>query len=82
MDKIDKIIKDLGLDDHIPYEIQQDEIMLGIFKKGLETILEGEMTLKLGYDKNSLILKQTENKRNGHRYRKLDTSERISLYRL
>jgi len=74
MDKIDKIIKDLGLDDHIPYEIQQDEIMLGIFKKGLETILEGEMTLKLGYDKNSAILKQTDNKRNGHRYRKLDTS--------
>lgn len=74
MDKIDKIIKDLGLDDHIPYEIQQDEILLGIFKKGLETILEGEMTLKLGYDKNSVILKQTENKRNGHRYRKLDTS--------
>ena len=74
MDKIDTIIKDLGLDDHIPYEIQQDEIMLGIFKKGLETILEGEMSLKLGYNKNNRILKQTENKRNGHRHRKLDTS--------
>lgn len=74
MNKIDKLIKDLGLDRHIPYEIQQDEIMLGIFKKGLETLLEGEMDLHLGYNKGNRAQKRTKNKRNGHYQRKLDTS--------
>ncbi len=78
MDKITKLIKELGLDDHIPYEIQQDEILLGIFKKGLETIMEGEMDIHLGYPKNDrsgkALLNKDNNKRNGYRYRPLDTS--------
>lgn len=74
MDKIDKLIDELGLDKHIPYEIQQDEIMLKIFKKGLETLLEGEMDVHLGYPKNNREVKQTENKRNGYYNRSLDTS--------
>jgi putative transposase len=74
MDKIDKLIKDLGLDKHIPYEIQQDEMMLKIFKKGLETLLEGEMDIELGYPKGERALKMTANKRNGYRERPLDTS--------
>ena len=78
MDKITKLIKELGLDDHIPYEIQQDEILLGIFKKGLETIMEGEMGIHLGYPKNNrsskALLNKDNNKRNGYRYRPLDTS--------
>ncbi len=74
MDKIDKLIKELGLDRHIPYEIQQDEMLLNIFKKGLETIMEGEMDIHLGYPKGERILKKTTNKRNGYRQRPLDTS--------
>jgi transposase-like protein len=71
---IDKLIEELGLDKHIPYEIQQDEFMLSVFKKGLETLMKGEMTLKLGYDKNNRPAKVTDNKRNGFRERPLDTS--------
>lgn len=74
MDKIDNLIKELGLDRHIPYEIQQDEILLGIFKKGLETLLAGEMDLHLGYAKNDRNQKQEANKRNGYYHRSLDTS--------
>ncbi len=81
MDKITKLIKELGLDDHIPYEIQQDEILLGIFKKGLEVIMEGEMDIHLGYPKNDRLGKavvaskdRNNNKRNGYRHRPLDTS--------
>jgi putative transposase len=74
MDKIDQIIEELGLDKHIPYEIQQDEILLGIFKKGLETLLEGEVSLHLGYNKHDRNGKSTSNKRNGYRERPLDTS--------
>jgi len=74
MDKIDRIIEELGLDKHIPYEIQQDEMMLKIFKKGLETLLEGEMEIHLGYEKNDRKKKLLDNKRNGHRERPLDTS--------
>jgi putative transposase len=74
MDKIDKFIKELGLDRHIPYEIQQDEMLLNIFKKGLETLMEGEMDIQLGYPKGDRGAKMTGNKRNGHRERPLDTS--------
>jgi len=74
MDKIDKLIKELGLDRHIPYEIQQDEMLLSIFKKGLETLMEGEMDIQLGYPKGDRGAKMTGNKRNGHRERPLDTS--------
>ncbi|KCZ71277.1 transposase [Candidatus Methanoperedens nitroreducens] len=74
MDKIDKLIQDLGLDKHIPYEIQQDEIMLGIFKKGLESIMQGELAIKLGYGNGDRTAKNTANKRNGSYSRKLDTS--------
>ena len=74
MDKIDKLIKELGLDRHIPYEIQQDEMLLGIFKKGLETLLEAEMDIQLGYPKGARAIKKTTNKRNGYRERPLDTS--------
>lgn len=74
MDKIDNLINELGLDKHIPYEIQQDEILLGIFKKGLETLLAGEMDLHLGYSNNDRNRKAGDNKRNGHYNRSLDTS--------
>jgi putative transposase len=74
MDKIDKLINDLGLDKHIPYEIQQNVIMLGIFKKGLETIMQGEIAGKLGYENGNRFEKFTSNKRNGSYQRKLDTS--------
>ena len=74
MDKIDNLISELGLDKHIPYEIQQDEILLGIFKKGLETLLAGEMDLHLGYSKNDRLAKNIPNKRNGSYERSLDTS--------
>jgi len=72
--EIDKLINELGLDKHIPFEIQQDEFMLGVFKKGLETLMRGEMTLRLGYDNNNRPAKATDNKRNGFRERPLDTS--------
>lgn len=72
--KIDKLIEELGLDKHIPYEIQQDEFLLSIFKKGLETLMEGEMSIHLGYDKNDRDSKKSANKRNGYRERPLDTS--------
>ena len=65
--EIDKLVSELGLDKHIPYEIQQDEFMLGVFKKGLETLMQGEMMLKLGYGKNHRQAKATSNKRNGFR---------------
>jgi len=71
---IDKLIEELGLDKHIPYEIQQDEFMLSVFKKGLETLLRNEMTLQIGYDNNNRRAKKTDNKRNGFRERPLDTS--------
>lgn len=74
MDKIDKLIKELGLEKYIPYEIQQDEMMLKVFKKGLEALLEGEMDIQLGYPKGERALKKTSNKRNGYRERPLDTS--------
>jgi putative transposase len=74
MDKIDNLIKELGLDRHIPYEIQQDEMLLGIFKKGLETLMEGEMDIQLGYSKGERGAKKVSNKRNGYRERPLDTS--------
>lgn len=77
MDKIDKLIEELGMDKHIPYEIQQNEFLLSIFKKGLETLMEGEMDQHLGYEKNDRnlkTLKTKNNKRNGHRERPMDTS--------
>lgn len=73
-DKLDELISDLGLDKHIPYEIQQDEFMLGVFKKGLETLMKGELELKLGYEHSDREGKRTSNKRNGYRERPLDTS--------
>ncbi len=73
-DKMDELIEELGLDKHIPYEIQQDEFLLNIFKKGLETLMKGEMSLHLGYDKDNREAKKTDNKRNGYRERPLDTT--------
>lgn len=74
MDKIEKLMEELGLDKCIPYEIQQDEFLLGIFKKGLETLLDGEMDIHLGYPKNMRVLKRTNDKRNGYYQRSMDTS--------
>jgi len=73
-DKMDELIEELGLDKHIPYEIQQDEFMLSVFKKGLETIMKGEQELKLGYEHSNRLEKNVNNKRNGYRERPLDTS--------
>jgi transposase-like protein len=77
MDKIDKLIEELGMDKHIPNEIQQNEFLLSIFKKGPETLMEGEMDQHLGYEKNDRnlkTLKRENNKRNGHRERPMNTS--------
>lgn len=49
-------------------------MMLNVFKKGLEAIMEGEMDIQLGYPKGERAAKMTSNKRNGHRERPLDTS--------
>jgi transposase-like protein len=73
-DKMDELISDLGLDKHIPYEIQQDEFMLNVFKKGLETLMKGELELRLGYGHSDREAKKGKNKRNGYRERPIDTS--------
>lgn len=48
--------------------------MLNVFKKGLETLMKGELAAKLGYEHGDRDFKDTDNKRNGHRLRPIDTS--------
>lgn len=74
LDKVDEIIKRLELDSKIPLFFQKDELSRQILKKGLESILNAEITDHLGYSKNERDLKKTKDKRNGAYERGFDTT--------
>ncbi len=68
---IRRLIEELGLDSQTPPPAQLDEFTKMLLKKGLESVMESEMTEHLGYDKNDREAKTSRNKRNGHLRKKL-----------
>jgi len=64
----------LDLDAKHPPEVQLDDFSKMLLKKGLESLMEAELTEHIGYEKNDREVKKGTHKRNGHYSRAFDST--------